>query len=109
MERGDVAVSDEHFGMRAYQIVIEQGQQTGSTIAAADANDRLHGGIQEHAHQVGGAFAIAAGKVTETFASMARELDLETEFLKNAHAVIDCSFVGRRTGRRDEADRIAEI
>src|ERR1044071_2783152 len=109
MKRGDVAIADENFGMPADKFVIKQGEQTGSAITTADANDGPHAVVQEHTHQVRGAFAIAAGQEPETFARVARELDLEPKFLEHADAVINRAFVGGWAGRSDEADGIAGI
>ena len=77
MERSDVAVADEDLGIGADGPVVQEREESGSAVAAADADYGLDLAVGEHPHQVTRAVAVAAGEEAPALADVRSELGFE--------------------------------
>src|SRR5689334_17270953 len=76
MERGDVRVADEDFGIPAEEIRLEVWNHSHSAVAASCGNDRFDLGIAPHLHQAFRALLIFAVMKT----SFALDLGFQDHF-----------------------------
>ncbi|MNM72185.1 hypothetical protein D3C81_838730 [compost metagenome] len=63
MQRGDVRVTEQHLGVGADAVVVQQRQQPRGTRATAHADDGLDLLVGEHGIQITGALGIGAGQM----------------------------------------------
>ena len=105
----DVAVAGDHLGVAADRVPVEVGQDPRTAPAAADREDRAHGGVGEEGVHVCGAVLVAPRQVAVAAAHVGAQTGLERE---GAHDVlrdldVDREEVGLR--RRHEADAVTRL
>ena len=106
-EGGDVAVADEHLGVLADDLVVEEPEDAGAAPAALHGDDAGDAGVGEGGHEVGRPVGVLAAEIAIAVEKVRPELDLESQ---GFHVFLDDRRViaGRRGARgADQGDRIA--
>jgi hypothetical protein len=109
VKRGDVAVADEDLGVGADGPVVQKREESGSAIAAADADYGLYLAVSEHPHQITRAVAVAAGEEAPALADVGSKLGFEAEALEDGNGAVDVLRVRRRARGRDNPDGVAIV
>ena len=82
MQRGDVAVPEEDFGILAQQIVVDPVQQLRRSVTAPDREHGVDRAVGEHGVQVLQALVDRAAQISVPLAYVLAELRLELEVLQ---------------------------
>ena len=85
-KRRDIAVTDEHLGIGADEIIVEMRQHAGATPAALHGHDAGDFGVGELSREVGGAVLVLASEISVAVEEMVAEFDLEAQSL---HVLFD--------------------
>ena len=109
MQRGDVTVADEDFGVGADGPVVQPRQEARGAVAAAHADNGLHLAVREHLHEVARAVAVVAGKESPTLADIKSELRFEAEALEDGDGAVDVLGIRRRACGCNDSDGVAVV
>ena len=84
-QRGNIAVTEQHLGIVANALIVEQRQEARRAIATMQRKDRVHRLIGEHCIEVSSPFGVTPGQVTMPAVKVGTLLDLKTERCEHFH------------------------
>src|SRR6266446_5968631 len=106
VQRSNIAVANKYFWISPNHLIIEQWQKSRGSVTSAHAEDRLHFGVAEHAHQIPDSFIIAARQEPSLFFQVPPQLYLESEGLEDLDGSVDGFGIDWRARRRDDSDGV---
>ena len=109
IEHSDIRVAHENLGVRADQLIVEQGQQVAGVVAADSCDDRAHIRVSEHGVDIAGPRLGRIREITALVAGVGREPRLKAQPLDLRNAALHAVGEDRRAAPRGahNPDRIA--
>src|SRR5262249_1999129 len=107
MERGDVAVTDEHLGIASNHAIIQQRQQPRRAVTPAHADDPVHTAAGKHLHHSPRPLATAARQKPPALADIWREPRLEPKRFDHFDGAINGFWIRRSARRSYYSERVS--